>query len=400
MSEPAYVDREMWEKIVLNLVSNAFKFTFAGGIEIKLRNTGTHFELTVHDTGTGIPADELPKLFERFHRVAGARGRTHEGSGIGLALVQELVGLHGGTVAAESAYGEGTTFRVLIPLGSDHLPQAQVGSAPKPTPTAIGAQSFIEEALRWLPDAGSDEERVIWHAPAGERIEGEGESAERPRILLVDDNADMRDYVRRLLSTRYDVQVAEDGEVALSAIEKRAPDLVLSDIMMPRLDGLGLLTRLRSNPRTSTRPVILLSARAGEEARVEGLQTGADDYLIKPFTARELVARVAAHLSTARIRRNATKAVEASEARLAAVLQQLPVGVGMTDQSGRVVICNAAMRKFAPEVIPSRDTKRRHGWRAWAPDGSPLEPSQWPGARALRGETVVPGIEMLFVEED
>jgi signal transduction histidine kinase/DNA-binding response OmpR family regulator len=400
MPEPAYVDREMWEKIVLNLVSNAFKFTFEGAIEVKLRNTGTQFELTVRDTGTGIPADELPKLFERFHRVAGARGRTHEGSGIGLALVQELVRLHGGTVAAESTYGQGSTFRVRIPVGRSHLPQAQVGSAGTQTSTAIGAEPFIEEALRWLPDSGSHDEGMIWDAPAGDQTDGK--SGERPRILLVDDNADMRDYMRRLLGGRYDVHVAEDGEAALAAIETRPPDLVLSDIMMPRLDGLGLLTRLRSDPRTSTLPIILLSARAGEESRVEGLQTGADDYLIKPFTARELLARVAAHLDTARIRRNAAKAVEASEARLAAVLQQLPVGVGMTDQSGRMVIGNAAMRRWVPAraLIPSRDAERMRQWRGWASDGSPLEPSQWPGARALRGETVVPGIEMLFVDND
>jgi CheY-like chemotaxis protein len=210
----------------------------------------------------------------------------------------------------------------------------------------------------------------------------------------------MRDYVRRLLGARYDVQVAEDGEAAHAAIEKHPPDLVLSDIMMPRLDGLGLLTRLRSNPRTSTLPIILLSARAGEEARVEGLQTGADDYLIKPFTARELLARVAANLATARIRRDAAKAAEASEARLAAVLRQIPLAVGATDQSGRMVIANAAMRRFASSVVPSRDAERMERWRAWAPDGSLLEPSEWPGARALRGETVVPGIEMLFVDDD
>ena len=163
------------------------------------------------------------------------------------------------------------------------------------------------------------------------------------------------------------MQVAEDGEAAHAAIEKHPPDLVLSDIMMPRLDGLGLLTRLRSNPRTSTLPIILLSARAGEEARVEGLQTGADDYLIKPFTARELLARVAANLATARIRRDAAKAAEASEARLAAVLRQIPVAVGAMDQSGRMVIANAAMRRFAPSVVPSRDAERMERWRAWAP---------------------------------
>ena len=364
MSEPAYVDREMWEKIVLNLVSNAFKFTFEGVIEVKLRNTGTHFELTVRDTGTGIPADELPKLFERFHRVAGARGRTHEGSGIGLALVQELVRLHGGTVAAESTYGEGTTFRVRIPLGrqpSAH--KRRSGLPPRGSRPRSERSRSSRRPCAGFRTPGPMTNAVIWDAPAGEQTEGE--PAERPQILLVDDNADMRDYVRRLLGARYDVQVAEDGEAAHAAIEKHPPDLVLSDIMMPRLDGLGLLTRLRSNPRTSTLPIILLSARAGEEARVEGLQTGADDYLIKPFTARELLARVAANLATARIRRDAAKTAEASEARLAAVLRQIPVAVGAMDQSGRMVIANAAMRRYAPSVVPSRDAERIERWRAW-----------------------------------
>ena len=370
MSEPAYVDRDMWEKIVLNLISNAFKFTFEGGITVKLRSTGTHFELTVRDTGTGIPDAELPKLFERFHRVAGARGRTHEGSGIGLALVQEFARLHGGEVEAESVYGEGSAFRVLIPRGAAHLPLAQLGPAgPRKTP-AIVAQPFVEEALRWLA------------APADDRPgpETDGETADRPRILLVDDNADMRDYVGRLLATRYEVRTAEDGEQALAAIEDHLPDLVLSDIMMPRLDGLGLLARLRSNPRTTALPVILLSARAGEEALVEGLDTGADDYLIKPFTTRELMARVAATLETARIRRDAVDAAQASEARLAAVLEQIPLGIGMIDLDRRIVLCNPAMRRFMPE-------------------GSPLVPDPWPVARALKGETLMPGLEMPFAGE-
>ena len=316
ISEPAYVDREMWEKIVLNLVSNAFKFTLDGAIEVGLRNTATHFELTVRDTGTGIPVEELPKLFDRFYRVAGSRGRTHEGSGIGLALVQELVRLHGGTVTAESASGEGSLFRVCIPRGASHLPSAQIGTSDTQTPAAIRTQPFIDEALRWLPDARSDGEEIIRDIDVAEPADGE--PAERSHILLVDDNVDMRDYVQRLLGTRYDVAVAEDGEAALSEIERRVPDLVLSDIMMPRLDGLGLLARLRSDPRTGTLPVILLSARAGEEAKVEGLQTGADDYLIKPFTARELLTRIESHLKMSRYRTLATETLRASEERFRA----------------------------------------------------------------------------------
>jgi signal transduction histidine kinase len=198
LPEQAFVDREMWEKVVLNLVSNAFKFTFEGEIEVKLRVVGDNFELTVRDTGTGIPQDEVPKLFERFQRVAGARGRTHEGSGIGLALVQELARLHGGSVSAESRFGHGSVFRVLIPTGSRHLPKSQIGITRTPVSTVARAGPFVEEALHWLPEGdGScalDGNRIL--DPAN------GQRGERTRILLADDSADMRAYVRRTRCTR------------------------------------------------------------------------------------------------------------------------------------------------------------------------------------------------------
>ena len=151
LGEPVFVDRRMWEKVVLNLLSNAFKFTFEGEIEVGVRRTDHAAEVRVRDTGTGIPAEEMPRLFERFHRVENARGRTHEGSGIGLALVQELVKLHGGTITAGSEVRRGTTFTVTLPLGSAHLPPEQVGGPPALAPTEAAA--FVEEALRWLPDA-------------------------------------------------------------------------------------------------------------------------------------------------------------------------------------------------------------------------------------------------------
>jgi signal transduction histidine kinase/DNA-binding response OmpR family regulator len=312
LSEVAYVDREMWEKIVLNLLSNAFKFTFAGQIELMLRQTDEDFVLAVRDTGTGIPSHELPKLFERFHRVAGAQGRSHEGSGIGLAFVQELVKLHGGTVSVESSSGKGTTFTINIPRGHSHLPAEQIGAARTSVSTVMGATAFVEEALRWLSDGEPTGHEII--ADATNR-DSQPVSGERPYVLLADDNSDMREYVRRLLEPNYQVEVAVDGEAARAAIARRKPDLLLADVMMPRLDGMQLLARLRSDPQTNTLPVILLSARAGEESRVEGMQSGADDYLIKPFSARELLARVEAHLKMARFRDEAAETLRASEER-------------------------------------------------------------------------------------
>ncbi len=313
LPEPAFIDRQMWEKIVLNLVSNAFKFTFEGEIEVRLRSTAGHFELSVRDTGTGISAQELPKVFDRFHRVAGAHGRTHEGTGIGLALVHELVKLHGGSVSVESEHGRGSLFKVALPIGCSHLPAEQIGAKRTLPSTALGAPHFVEEALRWLPEAGQVDERGIEHIAA--RRYQSAAPAERAHILFADDNADMRDYVRRLLASRYEVEVVADGEAALSAIARRRPDLILSDIMMPRLDGMELVSRLRADPQTNTLPIILLSARAGEECRVEGMQAGADDYLIKPFSARELLARVEAHVKIARLRRDAEQALRDEQER-------------------------------------------------------------------------------------
>ena len=316
LTEPVYVDREMWEKIVLNLLSNAFKFTFEGTIAVSLTQEDGRFELAVTDTGTGIPADELPRLFERFHRVEGAKGRTYEGSGIGLALVQELTRLHGGSVTVESEYGKGSTFRVSILAGTSHLPQQQIGGMRTQASTGLGAQPFVEEALRWLP--GEVQNAIIDDAlPADQRAIPE---AERPLILLADDNADMREHLARLLSAHYRIEVVADGEAALRAAARRMPSLVLSDVMMPRMDGIELLSRLRAEPRTAAVPVILLSARAGEEAKIEGLGAGADDYLIKPFSAGELLARVDAHLKIARVRGEAMERLRGSEERYRAFI--------------------------------------------------------------------------------
>ncbi len=305
LSGPVFVDREMWEKIVLNLVSNAFKFTFEGGIDISLVEEDAHAVLRVRDTGVGIPEAELPRLFERFHRVASTRGRTHEGTGIGLALVRELVTLHNGAIEVDSRLGFGTNFSVRLPFGTRHLPQERIETGQ--AATALRPDAFVSEALRWLPDGvtpevpdgRSENERLL--APA----EGPKES-----ILIADDNADMRDYLRQLLGQRYVVRLTVNGAEALAALREARPDLVLADIMMPELDGYGLLRAVRADPALADLPVVLLSARAGEEATIEGLDAGADDYLIKPFSARELIARLTTNLERARGRRRLRESEE------------------------------------------------------------------------------------------
>lgn len=324
LAQPVWIDRDMWEKIVLNLVSNAFKFTLDGGITVRVSQRDGRAVLSVEDTGIGIPAHELPQVFERFHRIEGARGRTHEGTGIGLALVQELAKLHGGSVEVKSTLGTGSIFAVSVPLGTGHLPPDRLRAQRTLVSTAIGAQPYIEEALRWLPGGSPAntapvdvEDTLLPERPAVTRP-----GAERSTVLLVDDNVDMREYVRRLLAPHYDVRTADDGIAALEAMRTQPPDLVLSDVMMPRLDGFGLVRKVRADATLARLPVILLSARAGEEASIEGLEAGADDYLTKPFSARELIARVTANLKMAELRRGFEQRI-AADMRAMSLLQDV-----------------------------------------------------------------------------
>ncbi len=314
----AYADRDMWEKIVLNLLSNAFKFTFEGEIRVALQAYGQEARLTVSDTGTGIANSEIPRLFERFHRIEGARGRSHEGSGIGLALVHELVKMHGGHIAVESEEGKGTAFTISIPLGNARPLRAPATDAPAAAPRKARTTAFVEEALRWLPGI-SDREEFASDADLSD-IPPALSDARRARILLADDNSDMRAYVARLLSVRHDVEAAADGQAALEAAMERRPDLILTDIMMPRLDGFGLIKAIREKENLRDLPVIVLSARAGEEASIEGLSAGADDYLVKPFSSRELIARIEAALALARLRGETNEVIRETSERLKAAL--------------------------------------------------------------------------------
>jgi PAS domain S-box-containing protein len=336
LAEPVFVDKDMWEKIILNLLSNAFKSTFEGHISVTVRPSADRraAEIEVCDTGIGVPPEEIPRLFERFHRVAGARGRSFEGSGIGLSLVQELVRLHGGTIAVRSALEQGTAFTICIPFGSSHLPPEQVRSSTS-TSVPINAQHYVEEALRWLP-ASKEDTGVLAALPAdaAERGRAALQGVGR-RIVLADDNADMRDYVRRLLTNEgYAVDAVENGQLALESARIAPPDLILTDVMMPQLDGFGLLRAIRQDPRLGGMPVLMLSARAGEEAKIEGLDAGADDYLVKPFAARELLARVNTNIQMAFLRRESARALMQSEQRFLMTQERLTLALS----TGRVAV--------------------------------------------------------------
>ncbi|MBE9047811.1 PAS domain S-box protein [Pleurocapsales cyanobacterium LEGE 10410] len=366
LPEPIYVDRQMWSKIVSNLLSNAFKFTFTGIISISLKLIATEtsdmpanraelnrrqmadgrwqkvncsdgdfdpnrtkttyrrwgFELQrdkfegdpsaicpsseassafrseatliVSDTGTGIPAEELPYIFERFYQSKGTRGRSYEGSGIGLSLVQELIKLHHGEITVSSEVDRGTTFRVTLPTGSAHLPPEHLENASIPSSTAMPSSLFVSEAEHWLSEEST--------------VESQNLEFNAQRILIVDDNGDLRNYLQRLLSKHYQVETANDGLAALTAIRQatQSYDLVLADIIMPVMDGLELLRSLRTDPDTQDIPIILLSARASEESEIIGLEAKADDYLFKPFSAKELLARVKTNLELTQMRREVT----------------------------------------------------------------------------------------------
>ena len=362
LPEPVYLDRGMWEKVVLNLLSNALKFTFDGSIRIAVRAEGGDAVVRVADTGIGVPEQEMPRLFERFHRIENARSRSNEGSGIGLALVQELVQLHGGRITASSTDGAGTTFTIRLPFGYAHLPAGALVPAGHADTVSATADPFVQEALRWVPGT---EDGITPGSDLAPSVRG---SRDQPaRVLVADDNADMREYLARLLRTAgYQVTTVTDGQAALDAVRASAPDLVISDVMMPRLSGLDLVTALRADPRTAAVPVLLLSARAGQEASVEGLRAGADDYLVKPFTAVELLARFRSNLEMARFRNRESQFRRT-------LIDSLQEGFFVTDEEGTILEANNAFLNlvgYGEDSLPFR-------WpHPWVPEPA-AEPDEW-----------------------
>lgn len=306
-----YVDTDMWEKIVLNLLSNAFKYTHHGKIRIVLKSVQGEIKFIVSDTGIGIPKHELGSIFERFHRVENIRGRSQEGTGIGLSLVQELVRLHGGSITVDSKLNEGSTFTVTIPVGKEHLPEMHLKSDAVSTfQTGQHVDMYIEEMIKWLPEyreKASDENVAALTSAHMTLMADKG--GKKKKVLLADDNADMRAYLTRLLGKSYEVIAVSNGKAALESLATSVPDLILSDVMMPEINGFELVKQLKANAETKYIPVMLLSARAGEEATIEGLASGADDYLIKPFSARELLSRIDSNLKIAESRINSVQQI-------------------------------------------------------------------------------------------
>ena len=379
LSAPVYVDREMWEKVVFNLLSNALKFTFDGTVSVRLREEDGHAVLHVADTGVGIAAAEIPRLFDRFHRIENVPSRSNEGSGIGLALVWELVGLHGGTVTVDSAERAGTTFTVRIPFGHGHLPDENVAASGGSHAVSAAATPFLLEAMGWLP---ADPE-VVETAPGAlgagvVRRDADGKPGPA-RVLLADDNTDMREYLERLLRPGYQVTTVTDGQAALEAARADPPDIVISDVMMPRLGGLQLVAALRADLRTAEVPVLLLSARAGHEAAIEGLEAGADDYLVKPFSAAELLARVRANVELARLRGHHARW-------RTALLDSLHEAFFLREEDGSVVEINSAFTDILGYGADGLPYPVPHPW--WPDEQADPEGYQmlWDGLERMRND--------------
>lgn len=308
--EPMWIDRDAWERIVSHLISNALKFTPRGEIRVRTRTHRGHMCLVVEDTGIGIAPEELDQIFSRFYRSPDPRARTHEGSGIGLALVRQLAAVQGGSVEAQSRPNQGTRMIVRVPLARERPPGADCDAAASQSIAGDAASLLVTEAEGWFGEpespATSPGDRPVPDPVTPQRADDAGSA--RPCALVAEDNADMREYLRRLLSPHFSVILAADGDHAWELARREPPSIIVSDVMMPGLDGFSLIRDLRADPRTRDVPVILLSALADPESTLEALELGADDYIIKPFGAPELLARVRATLRNAQARADAAAA--------------------------------------------------------------------------------------------
>lgn len=336
IKQSVFIDQDMWEKIVLNLMSNAFKYTLKGKITIELEDLGTRFLLRVTDTGIGIADDQIKYIFDRFQQVKGAKGRSLEGTGIGLSMVKELVKILSGTIEVSSQPGKGSTFTIAIHTGKDHIPEHNIGMRGQ---IKGPAEAYINEAVKW-----SHNDTVFENGT--DKI---NKTIGKPRILLADDNAEMRNYLLRLVSNEFDVTAVANGRQVIESLQESLPDLVLTDLMMPEVDGFELLATLKNNPTTAHIPVILLSARAGEEAIIKGLEKGADDYLIKPFSSRELLSKIRSQFKIKQFRLIA-------EQHLHNLFMQAPAGICVL--AGPTLIYQLVNPKYQ-QLLPGRKLLNR-----------------------------------------
>jgi len=282
-----YLDQDKYEKILFNLISNAFKYTGSGGtitVQVGRSSIQNSIQVSVSDTGSGVDSKKLPNIFDRFYQADDNNTKYQEGTGIGLALAKELVELHHGTITVESEPDKGTTFTLTLPIGKDHFNPEDFISVDEQEEKEGDSIIMVEQ--EGYPDIisetqGSDEDDDIL-------IQEDA----KPLLLIVEDNQDMRYYIRSNISGDFRLTEAEDGEHGYAKAIEKVPDLIISDVMMPKMDGIELCRKLKTDERTSHIPVILLTARASMEDRLEGLETGADDFLTKPFDQQELIVRV------------------------------------------------------------------------------------------------------------
>ncbi|MEG4107861.1 response regulator [Microcoleus sp. S13_C5] len=281
-----YLDLERFDKVIYNLLSNAVKFTPEGGtITLKVESAGAHCLLQVKDTGIGIRTEQIPYLFERFHQAEGSASRSYEGSGLGLALVKELVELHGGQISVESVYGEGTTFTVWLHFGSTHLPPEQVLEIPAEFHSSKAAVELADVEADLSENEAENHNFEALQPISSETVVG--------TVLVVDDNPDLRFYVSAILrDSGFAVLLARNGQEGFAVAKKRRPNLIITDLMMPLISGLDLIRMIREDEELQGTPAILLTAKADEDTRIEGVERGADAYLSKPFNDRELLAEV------------------------------------------------------------------------------------------------------------
>ncbi|PVF95897.1 hypothetical protein CPB86DRAFT_737923 [Serendipita vermifera] len=349
-----FIDVDYMEKIIFNVIGNAFKYTMEGGIEVEVVYTDKDASLIVRDTGVGIPETDLPRIWERFHRVE-ATSRSHEGTGIGLSLTKQFVELHGGRISVKSVVptlhstDHGSEFKATFPLGKDHLPAARCFEDICFPQKKNYARGIVAEAARWAlpghPTPSTDSEEFSSGSDPQRMADLALESSDL--ILLADDNQDMLEYIRDIFSKYCRVKTASNGRIALELARKHSPHLIISDVMMPALDGFGLVNSIKEDPMLESTPIILLSARAADANRAEGMLSGADDYVSKPFSSRELLARASFHIQLGKRRREMEAKFKERTKEMQILSDLSPSGLFRLDIKGQMAQCNNRFRELA-----------------------------------------------------